>query len=193
MLNETNEVIVKSANFTQAPIAEILSFRKKQYRNRRLDYLCEIGTVEEENESRVDQRSHHFWAEYNFEIIGSLRTTPHPFELTALAAAFSELATAYQSHLEFSRFVVRADTQNPILSKKLLENAFLYARQQYLGVIAVCRTPQRRLFERFGLRAIHQTAITLPKRNNGDYWILEGNCDEVTRFVLNRDASKNHL
>lgn len=67
-------------------------------------------------------------------------------------------------------------------------SAFISATQQYLGVIAACRTPQKRLFESFGLSAINQIPIILPERQNGAYWMLEGNGDDISHAILKRDT-----
>jgi len=188
VLNENDELRVKSSDFTEAPMAEIHSFRKKQYLERRLDYLCELSTEEKGCEYCIDERSQHFWIEHNSEIVGSMQATPYPFELIGLGEYFSDLADAYQKHIEFGRFVIQAESKHRILTRKLLASAFIYATQQYLGVIAACRTPQKRLFERFGLHAINQIPIILPERQNGAYWMLEGNCDDMCHAILKRDT-----
>ncbi len=183
---------VKSAEHATAPMEEIQTFRRQQYLARQREYLCEPQIEQRELLAQIDQRSRHFWVEYQGNIIACLRVTPFPFELMDSCDYFAELAQARSSYLEFGRFITATDTMQQLASRKLLAAAFLYACSQGSpGVLAICRTAQKRLFERFHLHALHGSAEILPERRGAEYWMLAGQAEEIMRHALARQQQTN--
>lgn len=117
--------------------------------------------------------------------MGCLRATPYPFELMESSALFSELAQARKLYIEFNRCIIASNANQNTASQKLLSRAFLYAcTQGYTGVVAICRASQKRLFQRFQLKALHSTPEILMERQGAKYWMLAGQCNEVISHAL---------
>ncbi|MCM2483561.1 hypothetical protein [Burkholderia glumae] len=110
----------------------------------------------------------------NGRLLSTVRITSHPFEGGSLVPAHAN-ARACTRHFELSRLVSWHGEEFRTLSTALaLGTALLYARNRgALGLVALARTPQRRVFAKFGLKPTHVSPVTVEMRENGDYWFLE--------------------
>jgi len=113
-------------------------------------------------------------------LVSTVRLTPHPFESSLLTP--EQTSTDRHGHyLELSRLVTWHGGEFPTLPTALaLGAALLHAKDMGArGFVAVARTPQRRIFAKFGLRPSHATPVQIPSREGGDYWFLEAPLDTV--------------
>jgi hypothetical protein len=108
------------------------------------------------------------------QLLSTVRITPHPFESEALVPHKAE-ARAFTGHFELSRLVSWYDGEFRALPTALsLGIALLHARSMGArGLVALARTPQRRVFAKFGLKPTHMSPVKVPIREHGDYWFLE--------------------
>ncbi|KGE06012.1 hypothetical protein LA03_35410 [Burkholderia gladioli] len=107
-------------------------------------------------------------------LVSTVRVTAHPFEGESLVPAEAN-AQAFTGHFELSRLVSWRGEEFRTLSTALaLGTALLRARADgSRGLVALARTPQRRVFAKFGLKPTHASPVEVPIRENGDYWFLE--------------------
>jgi len=107
-------------------------------------------------------------------LMSTVRLTPHPFESTLLTPEQTS-AHRHSHYFELSRLVTWHGGELPTLPTALaLGTALLQARDMGArGFVALARTPQRRVFAKFGLKPTHATPVQIPSRENGDYWFLE--------------------
>lgn len=178
---------VHFGDYESAPIRKIMAFRKEYYSAKDLDYL--YGDLNDENERKykIDERSQHFWLQIDSEIVGSLRATPYPFELLQAGEYFRDIGYAYQKHVEFGRLIVNTNRTLKVPAQKLMAFAFLNSLQNgYAGIVAVCRTPQRRLFQKFGLFSVNKKPLIWQERKKGAYWIVEGDSQSISHSIIKR-------
>ncbi|AOK55152.1 hypothetical protein WS63_32970 [Burkholderia stagnalis] len=107
-------------------------------------------------------------------LVSTVRITPHPFESESLVPHEAH-GNAFDGHFELSRLVSwHGDEFRTLSSALVLGTALLHAWSAgALGLVALARTPQRRVFAKFGLKPIHPSPVKVPIRENGDYWFLE--------------------
>jgi|GEM_PF-5310849 len=107
-------------------------------------------------------------------LVSTVRVTPHPFESESLVLHEPDLGS-FSGHFELSRLVSwHGDEFRTLSSALALGTALLHAwSAQARGLVALARTPQRRVFAKFGLKPIHLSPVKVPIRENGDYWFLE--------------------
>lgn len=126
-------------------------------------------------------------------LVSTVRITPHPFESESLVPHAADRGSL-DGHFELSRLVSwHGDEFRTLSSALVLGTALLHAWSSgALGLVALARTPQRRVFAKFGLKSIHPSPVKVPMRENGDYWFLEASIASVvtashayTRQLLN--------
>ncbi len=107
-------------------------------------------------------------------LVSTVRVTPHPFESENLVTHEADVGP-FCGHFELSRLVSwHGDEFRTLSSALALGTALLHAcSAEALGLVALARTPQRRVFAKFGLRPIHPSPVRVPIRENGEYWFLE--------------------
>lgn len=107
-------------------------------------------------------------------LMSTVRLTPHPFE-SALLTPEQTSADRHGHHFELSRLVTWHGGELRTLPTALaLGTALLQARSMGArGFVALARTPQRRVFAKFGLRPTHAAPVQVAAREGGDYWFLE--------------------
>ncbi|RKP52557.1 hypothetical protein D7S89_03365 [Trinickia fusca] len=108
------------------------------------------------------------------QLVSTVRLTPHPFESEGLVPPEAD-AGAFSGHFELSRLVSWYGGEFRTLPTALaLGIALLQARSMGArGLVALARTPQRRVFAKFGLKPTHMSPLKVPIREDGDYWFLE--------------------
>jgi hypothetical protein len=134
-------------------LKEMQIFRKKQ-NLQRAPYLEESFQLEIEKELSLDERSAHFIARKNQEIVISLRLTPGPFELSALSDELVSINEQYSGYWEFSRLCT--DIHLPVkgkVAKYLLIKAglWLFSQTKAKGIVAICQTGKIKFMSKFAL------------------------------------------
>lgn len=134
-------------------IEEINHFRAKLY-SRKMPYLLAPTQIQIEEKLTIDQRSFHILARRKTDgaIVGCLRLTPFPFELTELYE--DTTYTDYQDQLEIGRLVTDPSVRN--VGKKIMILAGIHAVENtnYKGFVGVVRAEKIRYFENFGMKII---------------------------------------
>lgn len=115
-------------------------------------------------------------------LVSTVRVTPHPFEIESLMPHEAG-GHSFHGHFELSRLVSwHGDEFRTWSSALALGTALLHAwSAQARGLVALARTPQRRVFAKFGLTPSHASPVKVPIRDNGDYWFLEAPIASVLR------------
>lgn len=150
----------------------IQALRRNEYRKRGAAYLCEeSGDFQRFNEL-IDERSLHLSVWRAQSLIGSMRITPSPFELSR-ETGMDFIDQDYVHHMEFSRLIMTDEAGFRQPTEKLMAAACLKALDAgKVGLIAMCRPVQARLFERYGLMPITPQYLTLPQRGHGTYAVV---------------------
>ncbi len=126
-----------------------------------------------ESELQIDQRSAHFIALKNNEIVICLRLTPGPFELSALSDDLKEVESSHKGFWEFSRLCT--DIKLPVKGKvaKLLlikGGLWLFSETKARGIIAICQENKVKFMSKFALYP-EKSKISLNHRS-GHYTLL---------------------
>ena len=153
-------------------MGELILFRARQFEQKSPHLLTEFQ-AELESNLALDQRSHHILARRkDGSLIGALRMTPFPFEISAILDEANQLSDTLKLNLEISRLVTDSRVKN--VGKKLLILAGLHAVEttSSLGFVGVCRVDKTSYFESFGMRK-----VGLPVKIKGrpfDYHLIAG-------------------
>ncbi|MFP2896108.1 GNAT family N-acetyltransferase [Corallococcus sp. 4LFB] len=147
---------------TPAEVERARRFRDAQYRAR-LSYLLSPEQLQLDWRLELDERSAHFHASRDGQLVGSLRITPGPFEFQALASSLDAEASRFQGYAEFSRLVVDPEARSPSVTPRLLVAACTWAMTEgYVGIVGLCRRAARTVFERYGLAASSEEPHRVP-------------------------------
>ena len=169
---EASSMRLESAPYEKAAMSAIHRLRAKVYESKGASYLCAVDGEAMLKNLALDERSFHLTVHRHAELIGALRLTVAPFELSRETGR-QEIDHDYADHVEFGRLVMTRDASYRVSAEKLMAAGCLLALQKNkVGIVAMCRPVQARLFERYGLRRIIPSPITLPQRHNGSYWLL---------------------
>ncbi len=133
-------------------LLQINNFRERNY-SRKCPYLLAPEQSEIEARLALDERSYQFIARRKStgEIVGNLRLTPYPFELTELSDHMIWDQPAYLKHLEIGRLLTDPSVRD--VGKKILILAGIHASEtsNYKGFIGVSRVESISYFKRFGM------------------------------------------
>jgi hypothetical protein len=136
-------------------LQEVQDFRKKHYTDR-FPYLLSPLQAQIESKLQLDERSYQVVgrSKANGKIVGSLRLTPYPFELTELNDQYHLSKEEYGEKLEIGRLVI--DPQFHNVGKKLMILAGIHSSEKtkFEGFIGVSRTEKISYFKNFGMRII---------------------------------------
>jgi len=154
-------------------LEEIRAFRDSQYRSS-APYLASPFQQEIETKLDLDGRSLHFMAIQQGEVIGALRVTDPPFEISALSPELAEASARLTGYKEISRLVVDAKRGSAFVGEKLLFGAarWLCAKTDARGFIMICRERRLRYFSYYGLAPVRETPFRIPERENGLYYLM---------------------
>jgi hypothetical protein len=114
-------------------------------------------------------------------ILSTVRLSPFPFEACELAADSFDVEP-YRHYVEWSRLVSwPSDGYRTLPTSLALATALCASHTTYrsAGLVALSKTPQRRVFARFGLAPSHDTPLSLPMRASADYWFLQAGIGQV--------------
>jgi hypothetical protein len=159
-------------------LAEQMTFHGQQYL-RSEEVIQIIGAL------TIEERSAHFVVRQEGAIVAILRATPYPFELSRSTEQLRDEALSLSSYLEFSRLYVRQSAMarvwvGPMLLASAAEWAILNG---FEGLVALSKMPQKRLYERFGLRPRWRESLVIPMRQNGEYWLMRGRWSEMYNSI----------
>ena len=113
-------------------------------------------------------------------LVSTVRVTKYPFEGESLVPTEVNVQ-AFAGHFELSRLVSWHGDEFRTLSTALaLGTALLLASADGArGLVALARTPQQRVFAKFGLKPTHASSVEVSIRENGNYWFLEAPISSV--------------
>jgi hypothetical protein len=98
---------------------------------------------------------------------------------------------ALARHVEFSRLITHSQQHRPVSVNGLLATAAEWAIDRgYQGVTALCRSPQRQMYQRFGLTPIASQAMHIEQRARGDYWLLSAEWRQIL-MALDQPVNMN--
>ncbi|MDB5820173.1 MAG: hypothetical protein JWQ11_3813 [Rhizobacter sp.] len=140
-----------------------------------LHHLQEASQLLIERRLRIDDRSTHCCLYRRDVLVAVVRLMPAPFEAGELHPGLGRLAADFDGHLDFGRLVASPDAHDSRRVPLLLAQASRWAcLAGYDGTTALARAPQRRLYQRFGLRAVSELPSRLATRGDAAYWLLQG-------------------
>ncbi|WP_339538818.1 hypothetical protein [Pseudomonas sp. RA_15y_Pfl2_54] len=183
-LNDRHEncrvVILEAGSDTR----EFERFIGRQFRLRLQHYMLTSRAVLLEKKLAIVSRSTHFLLYQHEQLVAVLRVTPSPFEWASLTQQHVAPTMVLSRHVEFSRLITLSQNHLPVPINCLLAAATEWAiTRGHEGVVALCRSPQRRLFQRFGLTPITSEALHIEQRARGDYWLLSAQWKQVFAAV----------
>ncbi|MBC3206141.1 hypothetical protein HU755_05030 [Pseudomonas sp. SWRI111] len=176
---------------------EFERFVGRQFRLRLQHYMLTSRARALETSLAIVARSTHFLMYQRDQLVGVLRVTPSPFEWASLAQQYLSPTVALARHVEFSRLITHSQQHRSVPINGLLAVATEWAiNRGYQGITALCRSPQRRMFQRFGLTPLPSTALHIEQRARGDYWLLAAQWREILAALqqpvaLNANPSEN--
>jgi N-acyl-L-homoserine lactone synthetase len=180
------ERIRQGSELSESVREEISRFRESQYAGRQ-DYLIPITQDARIEEDALDLRSYHAIArDRSGRILAVARFTPYPFETTRLLG--EAITRSFSDHLEISR-VVCAKRRSGIGRRLLIQGGcFAIASQKYRGFIAVCKSGNLGIFEKFGLEAhgIH----LIPGRPATPYHFISAGFHRITTTTFSYTRRK---
>ncbi|WNZ84386.1 hypothetical protein [Pseudomonas sp. P108] len=160
--------------------SEFERFIGRQFRLRLKHYMLTSRARALETRLAISSRSTHFLLYQRDQLTAVLRVTPSPFEWASLAHQYVSPTVALARHVEFSRLITHSQQHRPVPTNALLAAATEWAIDRgYQGVTALCRLPQRRLFQRFGLTPITSNSLHIEHRARGDYWLLSAQWRQI--------------
>jgi hypothetical protein len=170
------ERIRQGSELSDAVREEIIRFRESQYAGKQ-DYLIPSTPEARMKETALDRRSYHgIVRDRSGRIVAVARFTPYPFETTHLLG--EALTRPFQEHLEISR-VVCAKRRSGIGRRLLLQGGcFAIASRKYRGFVAVCKSGNLGIFEKFGLgtHGVHR----IPGRPDTPYHFISADFYRIT-------------
>lgn len=171
---------------TSAEYARVLDFRM-EWHKRDAPYLTESFQSEIETSLQLDERSLHFALEYDGQIIACVRTTPPPFELSALSEQFRLRSEAYTNYHEFSRLCTNRNMGRKALYASMLvvkAAQYLFSNELADGIVGICRDNRVSYMKHIGLHS-DPSPIWLEARQ-GSYQLLHASKDELLNFYAIR-------
>lgn len=140
---------------SQLILQEIKTFREKQYSDK-YPYLLAPLQLQIESKLALDERSYQVIArrKTNGAIIGSLRLTPFPFELTELNDQYIWNTAEFCQKLEIGRLITDPTVRN--VGKKIMILAGIHSSENthFEGFIGVSRSEKISYFQNFGMKVI---------------------------------------
>lgn len=135
-------------------IKEIETFRARLY-NRKAPYLLAPTQIEIEKKLSLDERSYQVIArrKSNGELVGTLRLTPYPFEVTELTTIdFNQ--PEYLDKLEIGRLLTDPSVRNVGKKIMILGGIHIVENTDFKGFLGVVRAEKIKYFKNFGMQVI---------------------------------------
>jgi hypothetical protein len=165
-------------------------FIERQFRLRLQHYMLTSRARMLETRLATRSRSTHFLLYRHEQLLAVLRATPAPFEWASLAQQHVSPTVALSRHVELSRLISYAPSEQPIAVDSLMVAAAEWAiKQGYQGVTALCRASQLRLYQRFGLMPVASNPLHIEQRARGDYWVLSAEWRQILAALQQPDSA----
>lgn len=166
------------------------AFLEKRFVERQQHYMLDDRLKELELTSGILTRSSHFMVYKSEEMIATLRATRCPFELAIVSDILARETVSFRDYVEFSRLLSSDGSRTAWVGPALLADACRWSIEQgFAGIIAVTRRSQKRLFERFGLKARFEAPVKLKDRGEGEYWLMTGDWSAIYNAVVRMNFS----
>jgi predicted GNAT family N-acyltransferase len=176
IIHSNPEVEILRPEEHQFSLSEIQAFRHQQY-ERISPYLLTPEQEEIEAQLQLDERSYHFVAVRDEEIVGTVRVTQRPFEFSTLTPELSEMSDKFgPEYWEMGRLVIDSSVNGAFSGEKLLFGAarWLCMKTDVHGFLLICKQKRKRYFEYYGLEPIADKLFEIPQRNLGRYYLMMG-------------------
>lgn len=175
---------VSGATLEPAVWAGIETLRNSQYEHR-APYLLAPDLRERERRAALDERGAHVVAWHQGKIVGAIRLTLAPYEFALSSGELERAGEALRGHVELSRFIVAPGLSRLPVSGLLLAAAVRGAvALSERGLVALCRLPAARLFQRSGMRPYDDRVHILQARGGQRYRLLHAGWSDIARAVI---------
>lgn len=150
--------------------AALAEFRELNAETR---YLFSDFHRELEERLRIEDRSYHLIAHRGDEILGVMRVTPRPFEISELNTELCEDSQNLGNHLEVSRMILNKEGRRSWAGVILCFAVVKWGVQTgHEGLIALCRPSNAGRFGFLGFQPHTNKFYTIPERESGQYKLL---------------------
>jgi len=178
---------VKGDEISPDLMSRIVDLRRR-IQAKEAPYLQSPAQLEIEKSLRLDERSFHFYSlDEEGELVGALRLTPAPFELSALSPELATAAGRYAGFFEISRYVVE---KNAKMAERLLlfSGAWLLRKTTAPGVIALCPEKLKEYYRyKYGILTENiSEAFPISTRKSGAYFIVKAEFSKFFRHIMER-------
>lgn len=139
-----------------------------------------------EQELKIDQRSYHLIAHTRGEILGVMRVSPAPFEVSHLTPELHTKSQELSDYLEVSRMILSEEGRRKSVGLILCFSIVNWGRQtSHKGLIALCRPQNASRFGFLGFAPVTQEKFIIPHREDGVYRLLGSEWNKfMTRLEL---------
>ena len=135
-----------------------------------------------EERLKIDDRSYHLIAHRADEILGILRVTPHPFEISELNNELRDDSRDLCNYLEVSRMILNKEGRRSWAGVILCFAVVKWGIQTgYDGLIALCRPSNAGRFGFLGFQSYTNKFYTVPEREFGQYKLLASDWNTFTK------------
>lgn len=160
-------------------ILDVQKFRREQNAVR-APYLDAPAQLRIENELQIDERSAHFVAFKQNEVVACIRLTPGPFEMERLSPFLKERAQDFKDYYEFSRLCTQLTlkSKGSVACLMLLKSGlWLFSESKARGIVGICKQERVRYMSRFGL-VERNSDLSIEGRGDG-YAVISGSKFEI--------------
>ncbi len=173
---------------TSGILDQIIDFRNYQYASNH-QHLINNGQYLIEKKMRIDERSFHFVAFAGDHIVGCVRLTPAPFELSSLHPEVKKLNHKYEygGYLEISRLICASDRlPRSRVGERLLLSAGKWAlvSNRRKGLFAITRGNNHRKFSKYGFCIQNDQPFSVATRAGAGYNIISATFRDITANVV---------
>jgi hypothetical protein len=157
----------------------IETFRRE---NCETPYLFSDFHMQLEKTLQIEERSFHLIAHKDGEIMGVMRVTPPPFEISQLGAELNHALEGFSNHLEVSRMVLSKEGRRNWVGVLLCFAVVKWGLQTgHDGLVALCRPANANRFSFLGFRSISNEEFVVSEREHGSYRLLASEWSSFTR------------
>lgn len=160
--------------------SKMLEGFKDRYASRFAPYLLNAHHRQLDSALHLQGRCVYFYANLGKQIVACTRLSARPYEWEALLPQVALYAQDKADCVEFGRLMVEPSVRGLKAGMILMGTASLWAIDHgYQGVVALCRQPTRKVFQRYGLSQHWRGSVRIHERENGEYFLLHGSWDDI--------------